>query len=98
LKILFFKLVLIILVIPLIILALPAPRQGLKPQRGYNFDALNQNSKRQEVNKSKINDQKNIQPQTVTPSLTFENLRRKDNYFPQEKDKPSLLFKMTWAF
>ncbi len=65
-------------------------------QRGFNAQSFQKS-----FNKSLSKENKKIEipkKETFKSSLTFVNRKPENSYFPLEKDKPSLVFRMTWAF
>jgi hypothetical protein len=65
-------------------------------QRGFNAQSF---QKSLNSNLSKKNKKVEIpKKETFKSSLTFVNRKPENSYFPLEKDKPSLVFRMTWAF
>ncbi len=65
-------------------------------KRGFSYESF---LKAEKKGKPKLSD--SIKPEkkeTFKSSLTFVNRKPKDSYFPLEKDKPALVFRMTWAF
>ena len=65
-------------------------------KRGFGYESF---VKAEKKGNSKLsNSIKQEKKENFKSSFTIVNRKAKDTYFPKEKDKPSLVFRMTWAF
>lgn len=65
-------------------------------QRGYSFESFQKPLKQ---NKSEIKEKLDTPKiDAFKSSVEFINRKPENSYFPLEKDKPSLVFRMTWGF
>lgn len=58
-------------------------------KRGFNFESLKD---------IKIQKKDFKKDPTFASSFTFVNRKSQNSYFPQEKDRPAVVFRMTWGF
>lgn len=71
--------------------------QAPKTQRGYSVSDFNQISKKN-VKDKKISPDKPKISETFKASVTFTNRKPENSYFPLEKSKPAIVFRMTFGF